>query len=136
VLEEPVSIRLGGKSRSVPMLEAMVYTHAAKGAQGDARSAALVFNLMPKTGAFMDPVVGTGPDITAVGQPAVSRAPSFELFENVDQNLLSEDDKVELSRIAQIVDLGGGMTALNVTDFGRARDIVNKGRGKDVTPST
>jgi hypothetical protein len=39
VLEEPVSIRLGEKSRTVPMFEAIVYAQAAKAAQGDARSA-------------------------------------------------------------------------------------------------
>jgi len=41
-----------------------------------------------------------------------------------------------LSRFQEIVDLGGGMTALNVNDFARAREIVNKGRGKNITPST
>jgi Family of unknown function (DUF5681) len=136
VLDEPVSIRLGEKTRTVPMFKAIVYAQAAKAAQGDARSAGLVFNLLPKTGAFMDSVAGTRQETTALGLQAVSRAPSFELFENVDQTLLSEDDKIELSRLAQIVDLGGGMTALNVTDYGRAREIVNKGRGKDITPST
>jgi hypothetical protein len=27
------------------------------------------------------------------------------------------------------------MTALSISDFGRAREIVNKGRGKDISPA-
>jgi Family of unknown function (DUF5681) len=126
-LDEPVSIQVAGKLRTVPMREAIVRAHAAKAKQGDVRSAGFVFNLLPQTG----PLVGP-----EVEQEAFSRRPSSELFENVDQTQYSVDDKIELSRIADIVDLGGGMTALNDADFGRARELVNKGRGKDVTPST
>jgi Family of unknown function (DUF5681) len=136
VLDEPVSVRLGEKTRTLPMFEAIVYAQAARAAQGDVRSAGLVFNLQQKTGAFMDSVAGPGQEATELEQQGGRRPLSFELFENVDQSLLSEDDKIELSRLAQIVDLGGGMTALNETDFGRARHIVNKGRGKNITPST
>ena len=78
-------------------------------------------------------VVGPGHETTAAGQH--SRLPSGELFENIDPALLSQDDRVELSRLAEIADRGGGMTALSVTDFSRARESVKKGRGKDVTPS-
>lgn len=49
--------------------------------------------------------------------------------------LLADDEKIELSRLAEIIDLGGGMTALSISDFGRAREIVNKGRGKDISPA-
>jgi hypothetical protein len=48
--------------------------------------------------------------------------------------MLSDDEKIELSRLAEIVDLGGDVTALSVNEFARARDIINKGRGKDITP--
>jgi Family of unknown function (DUF5681) len=133
-LDEPVSIEVGGKPRTVPMREAIVRAHAAKAAQGDVRSAGFVFDLLPKTGAFIGPEIER--EATIVGQPALGRRPYSELFENVDLTLLSDDDKVELSRIAEIVELGGGMTALNDADFRRARELVNKGRGKDVTPRT
>jgi hypothetical protein len=132
VLGESISLRLDGKPRTVSMLEAIVYAQAANATQGDARSAGLLLSLLTKTGAFMD-VVGPGHETTAAGQH--SRLPSGELFENIDPALLSQDDRVELSRLAEIADRGGGMTALSVTDFSRAREIVNKGRGKDVTPS-
>jgi Family of unknown function (DUF5681) len=133
-LDEPVSVQLAGKLRTVPVREAIVHAHAAKAAQGDVRSAGFVFNLLLKTGAFVGPEVEQ--EATIVGQPALGRRPSSELFENINLTLLSDDDKSELSRIGHIVDLGGGMTALSVADFRRASEIVNKGRGKDVTPST
>jgi hypothetical protein len=125
VLEEPVSVRLGEKTRTLPMVEAILYAQAARAVQGDVRSAGFVFDL---AGDFMD-------SVTALGQQGV-RPPSAELFENIDEALLSDDDKIDLSRFQEIVDLGGGMTALNVNDFARAREIVNKGRGKDITSST
>jgi hypothetical protein len=132
VLEEPVSVRLGEKTRTLPMVEAILYAQAARAVQGDVRSAGFVFDL---AGDFMDSVAGAGQETTALGQQGV-RPPSAELFENIDEALLSDDDKIDLSRFQEIVDLGGGMTALNVNDFARAREILNKGRGKDITPST
>ena len=64
----------------------------------------------------------------------VARGRQAPLFENVDRSLLSKDEKIELSRLAEIADLGGDLTALTVNQFARVRDIVNKGRGKDITP--
>lgn len=52
----------------------------------------------------------------------------------MDRSLLSDDEKIELSQLAGIIDLGGDVTALSAQQFARARDIVNKGRGKDITP--
>ena len=97
------------------------------------RSAALIVN-MAKVGLSHERDVEIGPS-NGRGQPHSSRLwPSNPLFENVDRSLLSDDEKVELSRLAEIVDLGGDVTALSVNQFARARDIINKGRGKDITP--
>lgn len=119
----------------MPMLEAMVHAHAVKGVKGDARSASIVLRLLPKAGLLTEQKEETSDQHggAALYEPGKWR-PSKELFENVDLALLSDDDKVELSRLAEIVDLGGGMTALTIDDFGRAREIVNRGRGKDITP--
>jgi hypothetical protein len=38
-----------------------------------------------------------------------------------------------LSRLAEVIDLGGDVTALSTSDFERLKQIVNKGRGKDIT---
>ena len=73
-------------------------------------------------------------EIDAFNAHPISPWPSSPLFENLDRSLLSDDEKIELSRLAEIVDLGGDVTALSVNEFARARDIVNKGRGKDITP--
>jgi hypothetical protein len=136
VLHKKVPVRQGERTREMPMLEAMVHAHAVKGVKGDARSAGLVFGLVPKVGLFTDQ---KGENDSQQGdaimvQPS-NRRPSSELFENVDPARLSDDEMVELSRLAGIVELGGGMTALSINDFARARDIVNKGRGKDITPN-
>jgi hypothetical protein len=48
--------------------------------------------------------------------------------------LLSEDEMSDLSRLARTVDLGGDVTALKISDFTRLQQIINKGRGKDITP--
>ena len=42
----------------------------------------------------------------------------------------------DLSRLAQTVDLGGDVTAIKVSDFIRLQKIVNKGRGKNITPQS
>ena len=60
-------------------------------------------------------------------------APSGLLFEGIDPNLLLDDEKVELARLGTIMDLGGGFTALSNRDFERAKEIANKGMGKDIT---
>jgi hypothetical protein len=47
---------------------------------------------------------------------------------------LSDEDKVELARLGQIIDLGGDFTALSPSDFERAKQIADKGCGRDITP--
>jgi hypothetical protein len=132
-LREKVPVREGNKVCKKPMLGAILNTRGRRAANGDVRSAALIFNMakaaLSREGAAeVEPFHGNG-------QPhSVSSRPSCSLFENVDRSLLSDDEKIELSRLAEIVDLGGDLTALSVNDFVIARDIVNKGRGKDISP--
>jgi hypothetical protein len=52
------------------------------------------------------------------------------LFEHIEPGLLSKDEMIELSRLAETVDRGG-ITALSATDFERLKQIINKGRGHD-----
>jgi hypothetical protein len=63
----------------------------------------------------------------------LTQRPGDSLFENLDLKLLSRDDQVELSRLAEVIELGGDFTALSTDDFERVKNLVNKGRGKDVT---
>jgi Family of unknown function (DUF5681) len=133
VIHQKLPVRQGEKTREMPMLEAMIHAHAVKAVKGDARSAGLVLNLLPKAGIFLDQDVQSHEQNRISLSPSGNSRPSRELFENVDLMLLSDDEKIELSRLAEIVDLGGGMTALSISDFGRVREIVNKGRGKDIT---
>ncbi len=57
------------------------------------------------------------------------------LLETIDRSLLSDDEQIELSHLSTVIDLGGDFTALSSSDFDRFKQILNKGRGKDVTPS-
>ena len=117
------------------MFEAILNTHGRKAANGEtSRSAALIINIA-KAGLSRERDAEV--DLFNKGQPYPSSPrPSSPLFENVDRSVLSDDEKIELSRLADIIDLGGDVTALTVNQFARARDIVNKGRGKDITPHT
>src|SRR6516165_7289791 len=69
----------------------------------------------------------------AVLIPESKSGPSDRLFDNLDLQLLSREELTELARLAEIIDLGGDVTALSTADFERVKHIVNKGRGKDIT---
>jgi hypothetical protein len=138
VINQKVTVREGQRTREIPMLQAMIYSHAAKGAKGDARSARLVFGLLPNAGIWGDQTGETTRDDQhngAIVVPTGDRRPGNALFGYIDQNLLSNDDLIDLSRLAEVIDLGGDFTALSTNDFERVKQIVNKGRGTDVTPS-
>jgi hypothetical protein len=60
--------------------------------------------------------------------------PSDALFEHLDENLLSQTEQIESSRLAEVIDSADGdITALSSADFERVKYIVNKGRGKGTT---
>jgi hypothetical protein len=66
--------------------------------------------------------------------PAKKSRPSDGLFEDLDLDLLSQTEQIELSRIAEVIDSADGdITALSTADFERVKHIVNKGRGKGIT---
>jgi hypothetical protein len=69
----------------------------------------------------------------SVPLPAKSR-PGDLMLASVSEDLLSREDMAELSRFAEIADLGGSVFALSAADFERAKSIVDKGCGKDITP--
>jgi hypothetical protein len=120
-----VPVRQGEKTTWMPLFQAVVFGLGLKGAKGDYRSGSV----------FLATVSGTqnqqeGP----FSLPSANSRRSAELFERLDQTLLSEDDMMELSRLAAVVDLGGGLLALNDTDIRIARRIVEKGFGKNITP--
>jgi Family of unknown function (DUF5681) len=132
VMHSKVPVRRGKKVVQKPMCEAILATHGRKAANGDTRSAAIIISLV-KAGLAREREVESY-SFNGQGDPhSISARPSDPLFANLDRSLLSDDEKIELSGLAKIVDLGGDWTALNVHQFARARDIVNKAR-KDITP--
>ena len=136
VIHQKLPVRQGEKTRKMPMFEAIRrHPRGSKPSKVTPVPPASSSTCCQKPGYFS---IKTFEARTFSTVPYPSRhrqqPPIRELFENVDLMLLSDDEKIELSRLAEIVDLGGDMTALSISDFGRAREIVNKGRGKDITP--
>ncbi len=124
------------------LIAANLLAHGVKGAKGDVRSAGLLINIAHKMGLLVqkdDASIGNAKHgyrqaSTALIGAANKPRPSDSLLENLDLALLSRDEQIELSRLAEVVDLGGDITALSIGDFERYKHIVNKGRGKNVTP--
>jgi len=141
IISKKVKVRDGDTDRQMSLLAANVLAHGIKGAKGDVRSASFLFHNVHKLG-LVGQKDGTAiEDATSGGlanailvPPENQPAPSDTLFESVDLNLLSRSEKLELWHLANIVDLGGDFTALSTDDFERLKHILNKGRGKNVTP--
>ena len=125
IVTTKVTIRDGAKTRQVSLLVANLLAHAMNGAKGDARSAALFLNQVQKLGLLENQERG---DIGT--EPANKSRPSEVLLENVDPNLLSRDEQLELSHLATVIDRAGDMWALSPNALERMRELVNKGRSQ------
>jgi len=134
-LKRKIPVRRGDKVSEVTTMEAMCETFALKAAQGDRHAAGVVINLATKSG-----ILGARNDATqTTGKasviPVTTRVRASDAcVEGIDPNLLSRDDQIDLSRIAEQIDAGGDVIALGGEDFVRLKQIMNKGRGKNVVP--
>jgi hypothetical protein len=141
IISKKVKVRDGDTDRQMSLLAANVLAHGIKGVKGDVRSASFLFNHVYKLGligqedgtAIEDATRGAPTNAIPV-TPANQSRPSDHLFEGLDLNLLSRSEQLDLWQLAEIIDLGGDFTALSTADFERFKHIVNKGRGKDITP--
>jgi hypothetical protein len=141
IISKPITIRDGEAKRKLSLAAANVLAHGVKGAKGDVRSASLFLNHARSMGLLenendqgINSATGNNPPVGAfLPGPANNPRPSETLFENLDLGLLSREEQIELSRLAEVIDLGGDVTALSTADFARVKHIVNKGRGRDVT---
>jgi hypothetical protein len=122
-----VTIRAGDKTRKVSLLTANLLAHGLSGAKGDARSAALFLNQALKLGLYDTP--GSS---EARLQPADQPHPSDLLLQDVDLNLLSRAEQVELSQLAAIINRDGSIWVLSASELERVRELANKGRGEDI----
>jgi hypothetical protein len=125
-LRKTVSIELGDEVLKVPLIKGVVMKQGLAAIQGDPRAAVVVHKFAVHADADGDHGIET--EMFQLAKP------SDELFARIDGTLLSKDEKIELARLGQIADLGGGLTALSNEDFARAKKIVNNGLGRDVTP--
>ena len=133
LLSKLITIRDGQTKRTVTLLAANVLAHAVKGAKGDVRSATLVLSAARQMGLLEDE--GTE-SAMQVGDFASAKKPraSDAFFADLDEKLLSQDEQIELSRLAELLDSANGdFTALSTADFDRSKHIVSKGRGTGIT---
>ena len=135
-----ITVRDGERERQVSLLGANVLAHGVKGAKGDVRSAGLFLNHAYRLGLLdedeaIERAVCDSRDGGAVLIPESKSGPSDRLFDNLDLQLLSREELTELARLAEIIDLGGDVTALSTADFERVKHIVNKGRDKGHHPA-
>jgi hypothetical protein len=136
-----ITVRDGEMEREVTLLGANVLAHGVKGAKGDVRSAGLFLNhayrmklLDEEDAAVIESAERDSREGGVVLRTSASKSrPSDTLFENLDLQLLAREELTELARLAEIIDLGGDITALSTADFERMKHIVNRGRGKDIT---
>jgi hypothetical protein len=135
IASRAIAVRDGETEQRLSLAAANLLAHGVKGAKGDPRSSTLFFNRLDKMG-----VLESEEDLESDGSSAqdcrvvANLLPSDSLFENLDPNLLSREEQIELSHLAEVIDLGGDFTALSTGDFERVKHLINKGRGKDVTP--
>jgi hypothetical protein len=133
-LKKQITVRKGKKTCKMSMLEALADTYAIKAVQGDRHAAGVLIGLAIKTG-----VISAQEDQAIVGSahcgaPVAQTRPSEALVESIDQTLLPREDLIELARLAEMIDNGGDVTALSTEQFGRLKELLSKGRRKDVSP--
>jgi hypothetical protein len=142
IVNKKFKVREGETEHKLSLLGANVLAHGVKGAKGDVRSASLFLSNAQKMGLLEDEeassaeasmrAVGTG--TFRLAQPPTTSSPTDSLFEQLDLNLLSEEEQIELSRFAEIIDVAGGdFTTLSIDHFERLKYLVCKGRHKNVS---
>jgi len=131
IMDERIEIREGGKPHKVTKEEAIFRSQIAKAIKGDTRAARFIMEEAAQEEAAQAGLA----DAELALVPFVEGALQSEaLFKNLHRNLISEDEQIELARLAKVIDLGGDFTALSAADFARIKQITEKGRGKEVTP--
>lgn len=120
-----VTIRDGARTRKVSLTTANLLAHAMKGAKGDARSSELFLKHVEKMG-----VLEVSIDDWAA--PGNKVRPSEVLLKNVDPDLLSREEQLELSKLALEIDGAGDIFTLSTNALERLRELINKGRGNVV----
>jgi len=111
IASQKIAVRDGDKERRVSLLAANFLAHAIKGAKGDPRSSGLVFNLAEKMKVIPHEESNDVETVSAAGGAAKPR-PTDGLFENLNLNLLSRQEQVELAQLADLFDLGADLTGL------------------------
>ena len=134
IANKRINVRDGEAEQKLSLIGANLLTHGVRGAKGDVQSSKLFLSVSEKYG-LLDEQNSSGlvGGSAALPSPSNSSHQSEALFANLNLDLLSEDEKIELARFGHVIDLGGDFTALSERDFERAKKIANKARGRNVT---
>jgi hypothetical protein len=141
IVNKKFKVREGETEHKLSLLGANVLAHGVKGAKGDVRSASLFLSNAQKLGLLEDEEASSSEGVHTVGtgtlrlaQPPTKSSLTDSLFEQLDLNLLSEEEQIELSRFAEVIDLAGGdFTTLTIDHFERLKHLMSKGRNKNTT---
>jgi hypothetical protein len=141
IVNKKFKVREGETEHKLSLLGANVLAHGVKGAKGDVRSASLFLSNAQKFGLLEDEEASSAEGVHTVGtgtlrlaQPPTKSSLTDSLFEQLDLNLLSEEEQIELSRFAEVIDLAGGdFTTLTIDHFERLKHLMSKGRNKNTT---
>jgi hypothetical protein len=128
-----LSVHKGDKTVTMPALQAAIEKHTLKAVQGDDRAWGKVIELGVKLQYFTaqdDSGDRTGP----AQPPAPKRRPSDDLIDSIDRTLLDRQEQAELAKLAEDIDRGGDVTALDAEPLLRFKHLIDKGRSKDVPP--
>lgn len=128
-----VTFNEGDKARKISLPAANLLAHGMKGAKGNVQSSKFFLEAGHEMGLVKleDVAQAQRNDLLAATQNQAR--PGDQLICNLDRGLLSRQDMIELSRLAEKIDLGGDITALSTADFELLKSLVDKGRGRDVT---
>jgi hypothetical protein len=132
VMNEKVSVRDGDKTRRITKFEAILQAHTLKSMKADARSGALVMNIMSRMGLVNEEE--KTPEVAIPQQsPPKKSLPADPYFEGVDLDRLSDDEQRELGMLADRLDNVGDLVRLR--RFNRAyperfMDLIDKARGE------
>lgn len=141
IMNYQYTVRHGKTVLQLPLFAANLFKQGLQGAGGDDRSSGLFLKFAEKMGYLgdrnddlaLENSNGNRPD-GSIPYSANQSRPSERLLAVLDPDQLSREDLAELARLSDKIDLGGDVFALSAADFQRAKDIVEKGCGKDITP--
>ncbi|MGH7048687.1 MAG: DUF5681 domain-containing protein [Stellaceae bacterium] len=130
-LQKKIPVPQGDKTCKVPGWQAITDTAVLQAARGDRHARKDIFALVVKTGMLGDDAAQRQ-RVERVVPAAGGARPGDEVFKDVVEDALTEEERIELAGIAERVDDCGGIKNLTVAEFARFKELEAKGVRQDV----